>query len=428
MRVAKTPSKDGAARREKSVQGHLKKRATWEYVAEVGPQPLQRCPGCHKRFWIKRERLPHCPLCHGPLEETIKRRQEMKAGFATKREAQEALTKVLASISYGTYIEPSRMLVSEFLSGEWLPAIRSTIRPTTYLSYGGHVRCHIIPALGTLPLQHLSPSHLNAFYSRLLTEGRGQDKGGLSSATVRRVHATLHRALSDAVRWNKLSRNPADAADPPRSGSDDSEMKVWSVKELKAFLACQHESRLYPLWLTLATTGMRRGEVLGLRWEDVNLEARTLSIRQTRVMIGYQPLLSTPKTRRGKRLVALDPATVDALKENGRCQKKERLGRGKLWKDSGYVFTKEDGEPHHPERVSKLFIQAAKRAGLPRIRLHDLRHTYATLALSAGVHPKVVSERLGHANIGITLDCYSHCLPALSEEAACRVAALVLAD
>ena len=409
--------------------GHLKKRATWEYVAELGPQPLERCPACHKRFWMKRERLANCPLCHGLLEETVKRRQEMKAGFASKREAQEALTKVMASISTGTYIEPSRILTSEFLSGEWLPAIRSTIRPTTFLSYQGHVECHIVPALGTLALQHLSASHINAFYARLLAEGRGKDKGGLSRATVRRIHATLHRALKDAVRWNKIPRSPADGADPPRAASgDDHEMKVWSVQELRAFLATQRGSRLYPLWLTLATTGMRRGEVLGLRWEDVDMEAQTMSIRQTRVMTGYQPLLSTPKTRRGKRLVALDPATVAALKEHRGHQKEERLAQGALWKDTGYVFTKEDGEPYHPERVSKLFTQASKRAGLPRIRLHDLRHTYATLALGAGVHPKIVSERLGHANIGITLDCYSHCLPALSEEAACRVAALVVPE
>jgi integrase len=234
--------------------------------------------------------------------------------------------------------------------------------------------------------------------------------------------------MRDAVRWNKLTKSPADAADPPRSASADHEMRVWSASELRAFLTAERGSRFYALWLTLATTGMRRGEVLGLRWEDIDLEAQTISIRQTRVMTGYEPLLSTPKTRRGKRLVALDPATAAALKEHRRHQWQERLAAGSSWQKAGYLFTRDDGEPYHPERVSKLFIQASKRAGLPRIRLHDLRHTYATLALGAGVHPKIVSERLGHANIGITLDTYSHCLPVLSEEAACRVAALVLAD
>src|SRR5660398_214128 len=199
-----------AAKAGASMQGHIKKRATWEYVAELGPQPLQR--------------LPSCPICRGPLEETVTRRQEMKAGFATKREAQEALTTVMASLSSGTYIEPSRMLTSEFLRGEWLPAIRSTIRPTTYLSYQGHVERHIIPALGVLPLQQLSAPRINALYSRLLTEGRGEGKGGLSPATVRRIHATLHRALKDAVRWNRLQKNPVDAADPPRLQAADAEM------------------------------------------------------------------------------------------------------------------------------------------------------------------------------------------------------------
>jgi integrase len=277
-------------------------------------------------------------------------------------------------------------------------------------------------------LQQLTGAHINAFYAQLLSEKKDGTKRSLSASTVRRVHATLHRALRDAVRWNRLQRNPVDAADPPRLSSADLEMKVWSRKELKAFLASARESRLYPLWLTLATTGMRRGEVLGLRWQDIDLEAKTISIRQTRVMYGYQPLLSTPKTRRGKRQVALDPATVAALKEQRRRQKAERLAQGARGKASGFVFTQEDGEPYHPERVSKLFAGASRRAGLPHIRLHDLRHTYATLALSLGIHPKVVSERLGHASIAITLDTYSHCLPVLSEEAACRVAALVLAD
>jgi len=290
------------------------------------------------------------------------------------------------------------------------------------------VESHIIPALGALPLQHVNASHINAFYARLLSEGRGKDKGGLSASTVRRVHATLHRALKDAVKWNRLIKNPVDAADPPRLSSTDLAMKVWSAKEMKSFLVSERESRLYPLWLTLATTGMRRGEVLGLRWEDVDLEAKTISIRQTRIMLGYQPLLSTPKTKKGRRQVALDTATAAALKERRHHEKEEGLARGATWTKSDLVFLREDGEPYHPERVSRLFTQAGKRAGLPRIRLHDLRHTYATLALACGIHPKVVSERLGHANIAITLDTYSHAVPALSEEAASRVAALILPD
>jgi len=410
------------------VRGHVKKRSSWQFTVEVGLQPLQRCPRCRKRYWLSRERLKACPKCQGRLEDVLERRQQCHTGYKSKREAEEELAKVIASLTFGDYIEPCKIPLSDFLRDEWLPAIRPTIRPTTFLSYEGHVERHLIPALGRIPLQQLTGTHINAFYAKLLSENGDGQKRQISPSTVRRIHATLHRALADAVRWNKLGRNPVEAADPPRAASGaEHEMKVWSLGDLRAFLASERETPLYPLWLTLATTGMRRGEVLGLRWQDVDLEAKTISIRQTRVVAGYQPLLSTPKTRRGKRQLVLDPATVAALEENGRCQKAERLGAGGLGKDAGLVFTRADGEPYHPERISKLFVQAGKRAGLPRIRLHDLRHTYATLALAAGVHPKVVSERLGHANIGITLDCYSHCLPAISEAAANRVAALLLA-
>ena len=423
------------------MRGHINKRSSWQFVIDLGLRPLQRCPACRKRYWVEGKRLDACPRCLGPLEDHVQRRQEFHTGYKSKREAEEALATTISALSSGSYTPPSKTLLAEFLRNEWLPATRHTIRPTTYLSYQGHVELHIIPALGHLPLQQLSSAHINAFYAKLLSKrantdgdiGGNADENGakkkrtLSPSTVRRIHATLHRAMRDAVRWNKITRSPADGADPPRAaGCGEGEMKVWSVRELKTFLESERENRLYPLWLTLATTGMRRGEALGLRWEDIDLDAGTLSIRQTRVLAGYEPVLSTPKTKKGRRLVALDPATTGALGRHRHLQSNERLAQGAAGKDSGFVFTRGDGEPYHPERVSKLFRKAAKMAGLPRIRLHDLRHTHATLALSAGIHPKVVSERLGHANIGITLDTYSHCLPALSEEAACRIAALVV--
>jgi integrase len=361
------------------------------------------------------------------LEDRLERRQEHYTGFRTKREAEAELAKVVGALASGTFINPSKLYVDEYLRKEWLPAIRATIRPTTFLSYQGHVEHHLIPEFGRIPLQQLTPAHINVFYQKLLTEKRRRGNRELAPGTVRRIHATLHRALKDAVRWNKIARNPADAADPPRAATcSEAEINVWSIAELQRFLTSERESHLYPLWLTLITTGMRRGEALGLRWQDTDLEARRIAIRQTRVLHGYQPLLSTPKTRRGRRLVALDPATAACLAGLRERAKGKGAKKKDQENDEDLVFTDENGRPIHPERVSTLFARAAKRAGVPRIRLHDLRHTYATLALSAGIHPKVVSERLGHANIGITLDTYSHCLPALSEEAACRVAALVM--
>ena len=407
------------------MRGHIMKRASWEFVVDLGPQPLQHCAACRKRYWSDRGRLKACPRCRGPLEDKVARRQEFHTGYESKREAEQELAKVLAALATGGHIEPSKMLLAEFLRSEWLPAIRATIRPTTYSSYETHVQRHIIPRLGMVPLQQITGVQINLLYARLLSE---PDIHGrlLSPATVRRVHATLHRALRDAVRWSRLPRNPVDAADPPRHLGFYREMKVWTAAQLRTFLAAERESELYPLWLTLATTGMRRGEALGLSWEDVDLEAARLSIKKTLIMNGYKTMLSTPKTKKGRRLIVLDPATVSALRKLRTEQMKVHLRQGLSWRESQPVFVTEAGHPYHPERVSKLFAQAAKQAGLPRIRLHDLRHTYATLALGAGVHPKVISERLGHASIAITLDCYSHCLPTISEEAAARVAALVV--
>ena len=407
------------------MRGHLKKRSTWQFVVDLGPQPLQHCPACRKRYWADRGRLKACPKCHGALDDRVQRRQEFHTGYESKKEAEQELAKVLAALATGVHIEPSKMLLCDFLRSEWLLAIRPTIRPTTFSSYKTHVERHIIPRIGSLQLQQITGVQINLLYARLLSE---PDPHGhlLSPATVRRVHATLHRALKDAVRWSRLSRNPVDSADPPRAAGFDREMKVWTATEVRSFLERERESDLYPLWLLLATTGMRRGEALGLSWEDLDLEAGRLSVTKTLIMNGYATMLSTPKTKKGRRLIVLDQATISALRKLRTQQMKVHLQQGLPWKESQPVFVTEAALPYHPERVSKLFAQAAKQAGLPRIRLHDLRHTYATLALSAGVHPKVISERLGHASIAITLDCYSHCLPTLSEEAAARVAALVV--
>jgi integrase len=422
------------------MRGHIKKRSTWQFTVDLGLQALQRCPACRKRYWTKDGRLKRCPKCQGPLEDRLERRQEFHSGFATKREAEVELAKVAGAIASGMHIEASRMLVDDFLRNHWLPAIRPTIRATTYVSYVGHVDNHLSPTFGRIPLQQLSPAHINAFYAKLLTQSRAskclpenkkkdEEPKPLAPATVRRIHATLHRALRDAVRWNLIGRNPADAADPPRAvGCAGAVVNVWSIVDLKKFLASERKGRLYPLWLLLITTGMRRGEAMGLRWQDIDLDANTLAIRQTRVQLGYQPLLSTPKTQKGRRLVALDPATTACLADLWDRREEECVGEGRRLDPADLVFTNEGGEPMHPERATRLFKNAGQKAGVPTIRLHDLRHTHATLALSAGVHPKVVSERLGHANIGITLDTYSHCLPALSEEAACRVAALIMAE
>ena len=401
---------------------------SWEYIVDTGLARAQRCQGCNKRTWVDRKFKESCPACGGKLTETEERRRAVKAGFRTQKEAQAAMAKVMVAVEEQSYVAPAKMRVREFLAKEWLPAIRSTIRPTTYRSYEQHVEFHIVPHIGTLRLEKVSGATLNALYAKLAVEGKRDGKTGLSPMTVHHVHACLHRAFKDAVRWNRLFRNPVDAADPPKvAGPGGREMKTWNATQVRAFLEATRNDRLHALWRLLAMTGMRRGEVLGLKWEDIDFEAGRLAVRRSLIPLGGDVIVSEPKTARGRRSIALDPETVEVLKSQAALQLAEQQNWGEAWTDSGYICTKEDGTPYHPEVVSRYFRQAVKEAKLPTIRPHDLRHTHATLALRAGIHPKVVSERLGHATVSITLDTYSHAIPAMQEEAAVLIADLVFA-
>ncbi|MDP8957702.1 MAG: site-specific integrase, partial [Actinomycetota bacterium] len=279
------------------------------------------------------------------------------------------------------------------------------------------------PRIGKLPLQALQPDVLNRLYGKLQREG-GRDGRKLSARTVRHCHRTIRKALQDALRWGYVARNVADATNPP-GDTDKPEMSVWSAAELRRFLEHVCDDRLRPMWLTFASTGMRRGEVLGLRWQDVDLEAGRLAIRQTLLAVGHALSFSEPKTKRGRRLIAVDPRTVAILREHRKRQLEERLRAGEAWVETGLVFTNEIGEPIHPDAVTKLFGRLAEEAGLPVIRLHDLRHGWATLAFQAGEHPKAVSEQLGHSTISLTLDTYTHAIPAMQQEMAERVARLI---
>ena len=315
--------------------------------------------------------------------------------------------------------------MSEFLD-EWLDAIRTTLRSGTLRSYRTNVNTHVKPRVGDMRLRSLGPSHLNRMYAELLEHGRANGAGGLSPRTVRYTHAIVHRALRDAVRWGRLSRNPSDMADPPKPNSP--EMRVWTVDELRRFLKASESDRVSAAWLLLATTGLRRGELLGLRWEDVDLVSGRAAVVQALGSHAGKLVFVPPKTSSSRRSIVLDPATVDALRRHHNRQAVERHEWGPAYTESGLVFTREDGTPVRPDSFSRRFVAMVEAAGVPPIRLHDVRHTYATVALSAGTHPKVVAERLGHATIAITLDTYSHVLPSLQEQAAARLAELILGD
>jgi integrase len=260
---------------------------------------------------------------------------------------------------------------------------------------------------------------LNKLYADLLARG-------LSPRSVQYTHVTAHKALADAVKWQLLARNVADSATAPRPQSK--EPKTWTASDLRAFLDHVEGDRLYAAYLLAGSTGLRRGELLGLRWRDVDMTAGRLAVVQTLLQVNNKLAFGTPKTAKGRRSVALDTHTVDALRAHRRAQVAERLAWGPGYQDADLVFAREDGVLLHPDGFSRAFNRHAKAAALPVIRFHDLRHTHATLALQAGVHPKVVSERLGHATVSITLDTYSHAIPAMQEAAAQTVADLVFAN
>lgn len=357
---------------------------------------------------------------------TRKRRQKWHSGFATKREAQAALAELIGNVNQGTYVTRTKQTVAAFVE-EWLVAIAPTVRIATHYSYARNLRLHVIPYIGSMPMVAVDAGMLNGLYARLLADGRkDREGGGLSPRSVRYVHTILHRVFKDAVKWGRLVRNPSDSADPPRSiASGAPEMTIWSADELRRFLGGVKDDRLYAAYLLLATSGMRRGEALGLRWADLDLDVGRAAIRQTVIVVGHVVRMGTPKTAKGRRTVTLDGTTVSLLREHRARQNAERLLVGAGWSDLDLVFCRVDGTPLHPERFTRQFSERGRQLGLPKIRLHDLRHGWATMALAAGVHPKVVQERLGHANISITLDTYSHVTAGLHSDAADKVAGLV---
>jgi integrase len=362
-------------------------------------------------------------------EATGKRRREWHSGYRTKREAEEARIEILGRLQRGEHVAASRLTLASFLEDQWLPSIRASVREGTFESYRRNVRSHLVPRLGNVALQALTPPQLNAFYAELLADGRRDRSGGLSPRTVRYIHTILRRALQAAVRWQLVARNVADLADPPSpKATRPAPMLTWSADELSRFLRSVADERTHPLWVVLASTGIRRGEALGALWTDVDLDGASWQVRHTLVAIDHELSESTPKTDQGRRSVALDPATVRVLREWRKRQLEDRMAWGPAWTDTGRVFTREDGSDLHPERVSELFDRLVKRSGLPRLTVHGLRHTHATLALQAGVHPKVVQERLGHSSVAFTLDRYSHAIPAMQADAAATVARLVGLD
>lgn len=354
-----------------------------------------------------------------------KRRQKWHSIKGTKRDAERELSKLINSLHTGDYIEPSKMRVSEYLTRWLADYAKTSVSPKTYERYSQIVENSIAPKLGGHRLADLRPLHIQAMYSEALREGRRDGKGGLSPQTVLHFHRVLHKALAQAVKWQLLARNPADAVDPPKP--ERKSMRALADNEMADLLKLVEGSPLYMPVLLAVTTGLRRGEILALRWQDIELEKGqatiSRSLEQTKDGLRYK----RPKTERGSRNVALPGFTVEALKSHKAEQAKRRLKLGPVYEDNDLICARDDGAPTPPDTLSTNFASTIRRAKLPHVRFHDLRHTHATQLLKQGVHPKVVSERLGHSKIGITLDTYSHVMPGMQEDAAQKVDAALRA-
>ena len=355
-----------------------------------------------------------------------RRRQKWHGGYRTRREAEVARAKLANDVHSGLYVEPSKVTLEDWVESSWLPTMRSQVKPSTWDSYMRNLRLHVLPALGRRTLQQLTPLALNGLYAELMASGKQtRAGGGLAPKTVRYVHATLHKVLADAVDSGLLQSNPADRARPPKPrASSRREMQVWDAEQLAKFLTHVEGHRLQAAFHLAAMTGMRRGEVIGLRWHDIDFSAGRIAIRHTLVSVAYELQDSTPKTHQA-RVVDLDPRTIEQLRAH-RCRQAtghESWGSG--YHERDLVFRREDGSPIHPDSFTQAFDAEVRRSGLPRIRLHDLRHTHATIALRAGIPVKVISERLGHENPAFTLKQYAHVLPGMQAEAAALIAGLV---
>ncbi|WP_193311438.1 tyrosine-type recombinase/integrase [Georgenia satyanarayanai] len=360
------------------------------------------------------------------------RKERWLPGCKTEATAKRALRAALTAQDNKTW-KPSteRLTVREYLEERWLPSLDG-LRDTTVASYRLHVRAYIVPSLGVRRLDQVTGQDLGAFYAQLRKSG-GKGGKALAPATVARVHATVSRAFRDAVELGMIAVSPARQVPtiqrPKQTRPGGSKLRYWTEVQLQAFLGGAEDHRLFPLLHLAAHTGMRRGELCGLRWEDVDLEGATLAVRQTRTSAaradgepGTVVIVGEPKSGKG-RGIALGQDTVAVLRAWRKRQAEERMAFPGPWPGHGLVFTTEDGQPPHPDTVSGTFDAMLVTSGLPTITLHGLRHTHATILLKAGVPVNVVQERLGHASATVTLNYYSHVMPDQQALAAASFAA-----
>ena len=346
---------------------------------------------------------------YSPPDANGKRKRVSETLKGTVRQAQRVLRERQIAIENGGYVARDKETVGQFMQ-RWLDTYASTnVTLRTLYGYRGCVRRYLDPTIGAIALQALTARHIQGVYAAMLEKG-------LSNTTVVQLHRILKEALSHGVRWGTLTRNVADATSRPKVHRQ--QMDMWDVGTIRRFMEGVKGSRFGDIYPLAILTGLRRSELCGLKWEHIDLVRGSLSVVSTLQRItGYGLVEGQPKTQKSRRSIALSSKAVDLLHSLRGRQIEQQLQAGPIWQNTGYVFTQIDGSPIAPDTVSKDFCALVRQAGLPHLTFHGLRHAHATLMLTAGVHLKIVSERLGHSNIAITADTYSHVLPGLQEQA-----------
>ena len=367
---------------------------------------------------VKRYKGSYTIVLNLGIDPQGKRKQQWLSVKGTKKEAEKKLSELLTQIDTGTFMKPGKVTLADYLE-QWIKDCSPNLSPRTAEGYQYIVRRHIIPSLGQIPLTQLKPDHLQRLYSDKLSNGRTDGKGGLSNRSVHYIHVTLHKALKTAVKLGMIVRNPADAVEPPHI--QHHEMQTMSESDVHIFLEFAKATPYYSLFYTALFTGMRRSELLALLWSGVDLILCQLSVsRSIHQLHNGEIIFRQPKTEKSRRVVSLSPSTAVVLREHRDQQAQLRQSIGLTLSDADLVFSQYDGKPLLPDSITHAWHKLAIRCGLKGIRLHDARHTHASLMLKQGIHPKIVQERLGHSSIQITLDTYSHVAPGLQEAAANR--------
>ena len=350
---------------------------------------------------------------------TGKRKQQWVTVRGTKKEAEKKLAELQHELNTGSFVKPSKLTVGDFLQ-RWLnDYVYPHVRAATAEGYRIIVECHLIPNLGAVVLSELKPTHLQGYYAKALREGRRDGRGGLAARTVGHHHTVLKEALSHAIKWDLLYRNVGDAVTPPRPV--EQEMSALDPDGLEKILEVARGTMYFPLIHLATFTGMRRSELCGLRWKDINLQHGTVSISQIlHCLKGGQIVIEAPKTPKSKRLIGLSPDAILALRSYREMVEADMELLDIPLTGERLVFSKADGSPLLPNTVTHAFGKIARKLGLKGITLHSLRHSHASVMLQEGVSARTVADRLGHSNVVITLGTYSHLTPGVKEEAAMK--------